>query len=164
MCAVILLSHPAQKGQLITAHIIDIRPRKTKLLPKPGLSPAPCKQRRRSASRLRSRAVKLHGFWTSACCRHEDLEKSYFSNWLSRDFSRSIGAPFNSTNGPLVNITYSSLGTLHQLHEILQQENGVLGLAASRGPDPAGNRSLSRRHLRTVRFSMNRAHWRWVRI
>jgi len=36
-----LLSHPAQKGQLITAHIIDIRPRKTKLLPKPGLSPAP---------------------------------------------------------------------------------------------------------------------------
>ena len=57
------------------AHIIDIRPRKTKLLPKPGLSPAPCKQRRRSASRLRSRAVKLHGFWTSACCRHEDLEK-----------------------------------------------------------------------------------------
>jgi len=39
---VILLSHPAQKGQLITAHIIDIRPRKTKLLPKLGLSPAPC--------------------------------------------------------------------------------------------------------------------------
>ncbi len=55
------LSHPAQKGQLTTAHIIDLRPRKTKLLPKPGLSPAPCKQRRRSASRLRSRAVKLHG-------------------------------------------------------------------------------------------------------
>jgi len=75
---VILLSHSAQKEQLITAHIIDIRPRKTKLLPKPGLSSAPCKQRRRSASRLRSRAVKLHGIWTSACCRHEDLEKSYF--------------------------------------------------------------------------------------
>jgi len=75
VCAVILLSHPAQKGQLTTAHIIGLRPRKTKLLPKPGLSPAPCKQRRRSASRLRSRAVKLHGFWTSACCRHEDLEK-----------------------------------------------------------------------------------------
>ena len=75
VCAVVLLSHPAQKGQLTTAHIIDIRPRKTKLLPKPGLSPGPCKQRRRSASRLRSRAVKLHGFRTSACCRHEDLEK-----------------------------------------------------------------------------------------
>ena len=58
-----LLSYPAQKGQLTTAHIIGLRPRKTKLLPKLGLSPAPCKQRRRSASRLRSRAVKLHGFW-----------------------------------------------------------------------------------------------------
>jgi len=32
------LSHPAQKGQLTTAHIIGLRPRKTKLLPKPGLS------------------------------------------------------------------------------------------------------------------------------
>jgi len=84
VCAVILLSHSAQKEQLITAHIIDIRPRKTKLLPKPGLSSAPCKQRRRSASRLRSRAVKLHGIWTSACCRHEDLEKSYFqTSWAA---------------------------------------------------------------------------------
>jgi hypothetical protein len=92
VCAVILLSHPAQKGQLITAHIIDIRPRKTKLLPKPGLSSAPCKQRRRSASRLRSRAVKLHGFWTSACCRHEDLEKSYFQTSWSRDFRGQSGS------------------------------------------------------------------------
>ena len=112
MCAVILLSHPAQKGQLITAHIIGLRPRKTKLLPKPGLSPAPCKQRRRSASRLRSRAVKLHGFWTSACCRHEDLEKLSF-NLAEPRFFEVNRAPFNSTNGPLVNITYSSMGTLH---------------------------------------------------
>src|SRR5829696_2138993 len=91
VCAVICLSHPAQKGQLITAHIIGLRPRKTKLLPKPGLSPAPCKQRRRSASRLRSRAVKLHGFWTSACCRHEDLEKPYFFKLAEPRFSRSTG-------------------------------------------------------------------------
>jgi len=63
VCAVIFIATPPRRGSVITAHIIDIRPRKTKLLPKLGLSPAPCKQRRRSASRLRSRAVKLHGFW-----------------------------------------------------------------------------------------------------
>ncbi len=75
-----LRAAPPRRGKLITAHIIGLRPRKTKLLPKPGLSPSPCKQRRRSASRLRSRAVKLHGFRTSACCRHEDLEKPLLSN------------------------------------------------------------------------------------
>jgi len=93
------LSHPAQKEQLITAHIIDLRPRKTKLLPKPGLSPLPCKQRRRSASRLRSRAVKLHGFWTSACCRHEDLRELNFQTSEPR-FSRSIGLQLD-VNVPL---------------------------------------------------------------
>ena len=115
VCAVILLSHPAQKGQLITAHIIDIRPRKTKLLPKPGLSPAPCKQRRRSASRLRSRAVKLHGFWTSACCRHEDLEKSNsFKLAEPRAFFEVYRAPFFTVNRAASQvITYSSKGTLH---------------------------------------------------
>jgi hypothetical protein len=40
----------------------------------------PCEQRRRSASRLRSRAVKLNGIRTSTCCRHEDLENLVFSN------------------------------------------------------------------------------------
>src|SRR5215207_9570229 len=81
-----LLSHPAQKGQLTTAHIIAIRPRKTKLLPKLSLSPAPCKQRRRSASRLRSRAVKLHGLRTSAFCRHEDLINHYLQTREPRIF------------------------------------------------------------------------------
>ena len=113
------ISHPAQKGQLITAHIIGLRPRKTKLLPKPGLSPAPCKQRRRSASRLRSRAVKLHGFWTSACCRHEDLEKLKLSNQRAQSFEANRAPVFfePAAGQP---ITYSSWGTLHYLQETLQ--------------------------------------------
>src|SRR6185436_20563736 len=111
VCAVILLSHPAQKGQLTTAHIIGLRPRKTKLLPKPGLSPPPCKQRRRSASRLRSRAVKLHGFRTSACCRHEDLEKLKLSNQRAQIVEANRAPVFKPAAGR--RITYSSSWTLH---------------------------------------------------
>jgi len=64
-------SHPAQKEQLITAHIIGpeyVKPSSSQSL----VIAHPCKQRRRSASRLRSRAVKLHGIRTSTCSRHED--------------------------------------------------------------------------------------------
>lgn len=144
------LSHPAQKEQLITAHIIDIRPRKTKLLPKPGLSSPPCKQRRRSASRLRSRAVKLHGFRTSAWCRHEDLEKLNFQTSEPR-ISRPIGLfCFQIRRWPT--ITYSSLGTLHYLQETLQQENGVHAYPAHTGHS-ADNRRSSSRHLKTRKFN-----------
>jgi hypothetical protein len=41
--------------------------------PKAWLSPRPWKQRRRSASCLRSRAIKLHGIKRVFCYRHEDL-------------------------------------------------------------------------------------------
>jgi len=129
------LSHPAQKEQLITAHIIDIRPRKTKLLPKPDLSSEPCKQRRRSASRLRSRAVKLHGFRTSACCRHEDLEKPILSNQRAHRIFEANRATFFVEPAAGRPITYSSLGTLHYLHESLQQENGILAQTPESRPE-----------------------------
>ena len=38
------------------------------------------------------------------------------------------------------------------MHEILQQENGVLPATAILATPGAGNRILSMRHLRTVRF------------